>query len=125
MHDSKLHKSKAEASRLAEAFAAYLDETRLVFIGDSSDAAKGVERLFREDTNQALALYHTLVDRWSLRTTATAMGVRSHSSILAWNKLGISRLKQYVAEAGEERERQITPVSPTTANAIAREADQK
>lgn len=115
MYENKLHKSKSEASRMAEAFAAFLDESRLVFLADASEALIAVKRLFAEDYNQAAALYHTFVDRWSLRTTADAMGVKSHATVLLWNRRGITLLNKYVEVAREEAA-QITPVSPTTAN---------
>lgn len=103
---------------MAEAFAAFLDQSRLVYSADASATLTAVRRLFSEDVNQATALYHTFVDRWSLRTTAEAMGVQSHATTILWNKRGIVLLQRYVAEAWEEERKraQMTPVNPTTAN---------
>lgn len=99
MYDNRLHKSKAEASRLAEAFAAYLDSSRLVHAQEPTEALAAVQRLFIEDQNQATALYHTFVDRWSLRTTAAAMGVKSHATIMLWNKAGMRLIQKYLDES--------------------------
>lgn len=115
MYDNRLHKSRAEASRLAESFAAYLDESQLVFAGEPTEARDAVVKLFTRDINYALSLYHTFVDRWSLRTTATALGVKSHATIITWNKKGMALIREYVTDAREKG--QSILVNPTTASA--------